>query len=102
MAGTPVLNKACFSAPGPFALGDEPRMDPTLRAQGIDNWDVSIAKQIPVKDRVKITLEAEFFSVFNRVQFGPPNTSFGSALFGVVTSQVNNPRQIQFSLRTSF
>jgi len=102
IAGTSVLNAACFSAPGPFALGDEPRMDPTLRAQGIKNWDVSIAKIMPVKDRVKITLDAEFFSLFNRVQFGPPNTSFGSALFGVVTSQVNNPRQIQFSLRTSF
>jgi hypothetical protein len=34
--------------------------------------------------------------------FGQPNTSFGSANFGTITSQVNNPRQIQLALRLSF
>jgi hypothetical protein len=77
-------------------------MDPSLRAQGIDNWDISVSKLTPVNERVSLNFGAEFFNTFNRAQFGPPNTSFGSALFGVITSQVNNPRQIQFSLRASF
>src|SRR5271165_5713617 len=100
--GTSVLNPACFAAPGPFALGNEPRVDPTLQAQGINNWDISLSKLTPVSERVSLNFGAEFFNAFNRVQFGPPNTSFGSALFGKITSQVNNPRQIQFSLRASF
>src|SRR5208337_2618776 len=100
--GTSVLNPECFAAPGPFALGNEPRVDPTLRAQGIDNWDISLSKRTPISERVSLTFGAEFFNTFNRVQFGPPNTSFGSALFGKITNQVNNPRQIQFSLRASF
>ena len=100
--GTSVINPACFSAPGPFALGNEPRIDPTLRAQGINNWDISLSKLTPVSERISLTFGAEFFNTFNRVQFGPPNTSFGSALFGKITSQVSNPRQIQFSLRASF
>jgi len=101
-AGSSVLNPACFSAPGPFALGNESRVDPTLWAQGINNWDISISKLTPINERVNLTFGAEFFNTFNRVQFGPPNTSFGGPLFGEITSQVNNPRQIQFSLRASF
>jgi hypothetical protein len=100
--GTSVLNPACFAAPGPFALGNEPRVDPTLQAQSINNWDISLSKLTPMTERVSLNFGAEFFNAFNRVQFGPPNTSFGSALFGKITSQVNNPRQIQFSLRASF
>jgi len=100
--GASVVNPACFAAPGPFALGSEPRVDPTLRAQGINNWDISLAKLTSVSERVSLNFGAEFFNTFNRVQFGPPNTSFGSALFGKITNQVNNPRQIQFSLRASF
>src|SRR5271165_4285864 len=100
--GASVVNPACFAAPGPFALGNEPRVDPTLRAQGINNWDISLAKLTSVSERVSLNFGAEFFNTFNRVQFGPPNTSFGSALFGKITNQVNNPRQIQFSLRASF
>ena len=102
IAGAPVLSQACFAAPGPFALGNEPRVDPALRARGIDNWDFSASKVTPVTERISIILGAEFFNSFNRVQFGPPNTSFGGPLFGEITSQVNNPRQIQFSLRASF
>jgi hypothetical protein len=100
--GASVLNPACFNAPGLFALGTEPRVDPTLRAQGINNWDVSLSKLTPISEQVNLAFGAEFFNMFNRVQFAPPNTSFGSALFGKITSQVNNPRQIQFSLRASF
>jgi hypothetical protein len=102
IVGASVLNSQCFAAPGPFALGNEPRVDPALRAQGINNWDISASKLTQVGERVSITLAAEFFNSFNRVQFGPPNTSFGGPLYGKITSQVNNPRQIQFSLRASF
>jgi hypothetical protein len=102
ISGTSVLNSACFAAPGLFALGSEPRTDPTLRAEGINDWDVSLSKLTKISDRVNIAWGAEFFNVLNRVQFGPPNSLFGGALFGEVTSQVNNPRQIQFSLRASF
>ena len=102
IAGTSVLNPTCFTAPGPFALGNEPRVDPTLRAQGVNNWDFSLSKRTPISERVSLAFGAELFNVFNRVQFGPPNTSFGSESFGKITSQVNNPRQIQFSLRAFF
>jgi hypothetical protein len=101
-AGTSVVNEACFSAPSAFAFGSEPRVDPSLRAQGIDDWDFSLSKLTTINERVKVSFCGEFFNSFNRTQFGPPNTSFGGFSFGEITSQVNSPRQIQFALRASF
>jgi hypothetical protein len=101
-AGTSVLNAACFAAPGLFGLGNESRVDSTLRAQGINNWDFSVSKITRLTERVDLDFRAEFFNLFNRVQFGPPNTSFGGSAFGLITNQANAPRQIQFSLRASF
>jgi hypothetical protein len=101
-AGTSVINTACFVTPGPFSLGNESRVDATLRAQGINNWDFSLSKFNRLTEHVGLDFRAEFFNLFNRVQFGPPNTSFGGPSFGLITNQANNPRQIQFSLRASF
>ncbi len=102
MAGTSVVNAACFAAPDPFSLGNESRVDPTLRAQGINNWDFSASKTTRLTEQARLDFRVEFFNLFNRVQFGPPNTSFGGSLFGKITSQGNNPRQVQLSLRASF
>jgi hypothetical protein len=97
-----VVNAACFVAPGLFSLGDESRLDPTLRAQGIKNFDFSLSKVTRMTEQASLDFRAEFFNIFNRVQFAPPNTSFGGSLFGLITTQANSPRQIQFSLRASF
>jgi hypothetical protein len=101
-SGSPVLNSACFTAPGLFGFGNEPRVDGNVRAQGINNWDFSASKLTHLTERVGLDFRGEFFNTFNRVQFGAPNTSAGSAFFGVVTSQYNSPRQIQLSLRLDF
>jgi len=97
------FNTSCFvQPPTPFSFGNESRVDPQLRGQGINNWDLSIAKDTRINDRVQARFEAEFLSAFNRVQFGPPGLEAGTPLFGVVTSTLNNPRQIQFALRFNF
>jgi hypothetical protein len=92
IAGNSVVNAACFAAPGLLGLGNESRFDPTLRAQGINNWDFSMSKVTPVTEKVSVDFRAEFFNLFNRVQFAPANTPFGGASFGLITSQANNPR----------
>ena len=35
----------------------------------------------------------------NRVQFGAPDTNVGDATFGQITSQANQPRQVQIGLK---
>jgi len=96
------FNTACFTAAPAFTLGSEGRFDPVLRTQGIDNWDFAVFKKTPLTERINLQFRAEFFNLFNRVQFAAPNLSQGNPSFGIISSQANNPRLIQFALRTSF
>ncbi len=101
-SGKPFINPACFTAPAANAFGNEPRTDGALRGAGIDNWDFSVGKTTPLRDNVNMVFRAEAFNLINRTQFGDPNVSSSSAIFGVVTSQQNQPRLLQFSLRANF
>ena len=100
------FNKACFSAPADFTYGNESRTDPTLRSSGVNNWDFALFKRTAFgpDGRLNIAFRAEFFNLFNRSQWAPPNTAFGSSTFGEVTSTYpgTNPRLIQFGLKFSF
>jgi hypothetical protein len=100
------FNTACFVAPPNWTFGDESRADPTLRANGINNWDVAVFKRTNFgpSERMGLEFRAEFFNLFNHPQYGPPNTQLGSATFGEVNSvgMNYNPRLIQFALKFLF
>jgi len=96
------FNTSCFVAAGPWEIGNEPRVDPTMRAPGVNNSDFSISKTTQITEQAKLLFRAEVFNIFNRVQFTTPNPQVGSATFGQITAQYNNPRLIQFALRLSF
>jgi hypothetical protein len=100
------FNTACFSAPPDFTFGNEGRVDPTLRASGINNFDFAIFKRTRFgpDERIGFEFRTEFFNIFNRTQFAPPNTSFSSSTFGVVSSTYpgTNPRLIQFGFKLLF
>ena len=97
------FNKACFSNSGEWEFGNEARVDPGLRAAGINNWDLAIFKKTKIREDMNLEFRAEAFNLFNRVQFAAPSTDVNSpATFGVVTSQANRPRIMQFALRLAF
>jgi len=98
------FNTSCFEAPPDYGYGTEARVDSSLRAPGINNWDLAIFKRTQFGPDNKLGLEfrTEFFNTFNRVQFGFPGTAFGGGGFGVITNQNNNPRLIQFGLKFAF
>jgi hypothetical protein len=100
------FNTACFTSPADFTFGNESRVDATIRGSGINNFDFSLFKRTRFGPDEKLGLEfrAEFFNLFNRTQFAPPNTSVGSSNFGVVSSTYpgTNPRLIQFGLKFAF
>jgi hypothetical protein len=99
------FNTACFTAPAPFAFGNEGRTDGAIRAPGINNWDVALVKETAITEAVGLQFRAEAFNLANRVQFAAPNTVLvngPNSTFGVISSQANNPRLIQFGLRLSF
>ena len=98
---SPYFNLACFAAPAPFTFGNESRTDNALRQPGIANFDLSVFKKITL-ERATFDFRVEAFNLFNRVQFGPPNTVVNNASEGQITSQYNNPRLLQVSGRISF
>ena len=103
------FNTACFAAPEDFTFGNESRVDAALRSDGIANFDFAIFKRTTFgpDERRALEFRTEFFNLFNRTEFAPPNTiccSSNNANFGVVTSTApgTNPRLIQFGLKLLF
>jgi hypothetical protein len=98
------FNTACFVQPAAFSFGDESRTDSKLRMQGINSFDFAVFKttQFGRGEKLGLQFRTEFFNLFNTPQFGPPGQAFGTAQFGVVSSQVNNPRLVQFGLKLLF
>lgn len=100
--GKSMFDPTCFVAPGNFRFGNESRTDNQLRAPGIANFDVALFKDTHLTERLVLQLRVESFNLFNRVQFGAPNTSIGSAQMGQITTQVNDPRLLQLAGRINF
>ena len=96
------FNTAAFTAPPPFAFGDESRTDGQLRDNGVANWDFTISKNIPLTEQMNFEFKGEMFNLFNRTQFGDPGGSVGSSTYGVVSTVLGNPRLVQFSGRLTF
>jgi Carboxypeptidase regulatory-like domain/TonB dependent receptor len=99
------FNTSCYSVPAAYTLGNESATDPVLRGQGVANYDFSMAKKTPLTERFNLEFRAEFFNLFNRVQFGLPNTSITTAAnptTGFVTTQINQPRLVQLAMRLVF
>jgi hypothetical protein len=96
------FNTAAFSHPGPLAFGNSSRTLPDVRSHTINNWDFTVFKNTNLTERFRLQFRTEIFNLFNRVRFGYPGTALGVPQFGVVSSQLNDPRLVQFALRLLF
>lgn len=96
------FDTSVFSQPAPFTLGNVSPYISDLRAPYVNNFDLSLFKDFFPREYLRIQFRAEFLNAFNRVQFSAPNTSVTSTSFGVISSQANSPRQIQFGLKLLF
>ena len=92
------FDTSVFSQPAAFTFGNV-RVLPDVRGDATSNFDLSIFKQFSVTERVKAQFRSEFLNAFNTARFSGPNTSVTSSSFGRITSQSNDPRQIQFGLK---
>jgi hypothetical protein len=73
-----------------------------LRGPGFASVDFGLGKEIPMFwEGHKLQFRAEFFNLFNRVNFNNPNNNLSSAQFGRITAS-GDPRVIQFGLKYLF
>ncbi len=96
------INPAAFSQPAPFTFGNAPRTLSDLRAPGMHNIDFSIFKNFEITHRLNAQFRAESYNLLNQVVFGSPNQVLTSGQFGVISTQANAPREIQFALKLLF
>ncbi len=68
---------------------------------GFVNWDFSAFKNFPITESKKVQFRAEFFNLFNQVNFNNPNAVLTSPSFGRILG-AGSPRIVQFSLKFLF
>ena len=86
-----------------------------LRGPGQTNVDFSIIKRLPLSESKNLEFRAEFFNLFNHVNFANPisnlnaasiNSNTGQIInpgdFGRIASTSNNPRLIQLAIKVNF
>jgi hypothetical protein len=95
------INPAAFSQAPIFTFGNLSRTI-SLRGPGYVSTDLSLFKDLPIRERVKAQFRLESFNVFNTPEFANPGLSFGSGSFGKITSQTNLGREVQMALHLSF
>jgi hypothetical protein len=93
------FDKSVYSPPPAFTFGNVSTRLPDIRNDGVHNFDLSIFKEFGVAEGVKVQFRTEMLNAFNTPRFGSPNTTVTAAAFGVISSQANAPRQVQFGLK---
>ncbi len=71
---------------------------------GADNYDMAVAKNLPLRESKTLLFRVEAFNVFNHAQFNGPASvdgNIGSSTFGNVVSAAS-PRILQGALKFSF
>jgi hypothetical protein len=73
----------------------------TLIGPGLKNWDMGLSKNYRFSERFNLQFRAEFFNLFNNVNFSTPRRNFNLTRFGVIES-AGRSREIQFGLKLVF
>jgi Outer membrane receptor proteins, mostly Fe transport len=94
------FDTAAFAIAPQYHFGNAGRN--TVRGPGIVNFDVAIARRFALHEGIALTVDAQWFNLFNRTQFDLPQlyadepTTFGRIL------SAKAPRQMQISLRLAW
>lgn len=94
------FDKTAFAAPRQFSFGSAGRN--ILRADSVQNFDLSLFREDSITERFKLQFRGEAFNVFNHPAFGIPQTVFTSPQFGQVSGTTSTARQIQLGLKLLF
>jgi hypothetical protein len=96
------FDKAQFTNPEPFTLGNVGRTLPDVRTDGLNQWDFSAAKIFPIRERFRLEYRAFFRNFLNTPDFAHPERTFTSPDFGRVLATAIPARQVQMELRFKF
>jgi hypothetical protein len=92
------FNTAAFEVPV-FSFGNAGRG--LIRNPGYTNFDWSLFKNVPIRERLSFQLRLEAFNAFNLQSLGRANGTLGTG-FGTITSTSSTPRELQFAAKLYF
>ena len=72
-----------------------------VQGPGLQEWDFSIFKNIPMAESKQLQFRAEFFNVFNHANFRLPDSDISSPTFGQIQEALP-PRLVQLALKFLF
>jgi hypothetical protein len=97
----PYFDTTAFASPSAF--GDFGQLGRNIiRGPKQINTDFSIMKLIPVTESQRLEFRAEFFNLFNNVNFANPVNIQSSYNFGQIATTTTGPRVVQFALKYNF
>jgi len=79
----PYFNPSLFTPEAIGQLGNSNRR--FFSGPGINNWDISLSKELRLTESKSLQFRGEFFNAFNHAQFGAPQGNIDSSTFGFVT-----------------
>ena len=97
---TNYLNAAAFSFPAAGTLGNHQAR--SIEGPPFQKIDLSMARVLRLAEQRTLEFRAEVFNVFNTFNWGDPNTTLESPLFGRITTQAGDPRIWQFAVKYGF
>lgn len=68
---------------------------------GLQEFDVSLQKDIPLTEAARLQFRAEAYNLFNHPNFNTPNRTAFTANFGSISS-AQDSRQLQLALKLIF
>lgn len=98
-SGDRFFNTSAFTLPAAFTLGNLGRN--TVIGPGLVDMDFSLARNIQVREYLRIQFRAEFFNLFNHPNYNIVDRIINGPTFGRVLSQLD-PRQLQFGIKIIF
>jgi hypothetical protein len=102
------FNTAAVQLPAVGTFGNAARN--VIRGPGINDFDLALMKNLPVRERLHLQVRWEAYNAFNHTQFSIVNTAANfnpatgqqiNAQFGAFTA-TRDPRQLQISARLVF
>jgi hypothetical protein len=99
-AGIQWFGQGSFGNAAPGTFGNCPAQGPVI-GPGYSDVDVSLQKNFPITENMKIQFRTDFLNIFNHPNFAVPNDSCCSGTFGV-SSSTQDARELQFALKFYF
>ncbi|HEY4364088.1 MAG TPA: carboxypeptidase-like regulatory domain-containing protein [Bryobacteraceae bacterium] len=93
------LNPAAFALPALYTFGNAPRN--AVIGPPLSEVDLSLQKDVAVRESVKLQLRAEAYNFLNHPNFNIPNRMAFTPNFGKISS-AQDSRQMQFAVKLIF